>query len=146
MPSFLFNTFLRVPILPAFRLERKRKEKVEQTVYKLEQEIAMWEPHSNDGDEVTHTGDPFKSLFVGRINYDTSESKLRREFGKYGDIKAIYMVHDRNSGKPRGYCFIEYEHERDMHGKLEEVRNILERESENDAKNRIPPNPPPNPG
>lgn len=27
------------------------------------------------------------------------------------------MIHDRVTGKPRGYAFIEYEHERDMHGK-----------------------------
>lgn len=28
------------------------------------------------------------------------------------------MVHDKVTGKPRGYAFIEYEHEKDMHGKL----------------------------
>ena len=27
------------------------------------------------------------------------------------------MVHDKDSGKPKGYCFIEFEHERDMHCK-----------------------------
>ncbi|KAF1399639.1 RU17 protein, partial [Thinocorus orbignyianus] len=48
-------------------------------------------------------------------NYDTTESKLRREFEVYGPIKRIYMVYNKRSGKPRGYAFIEYEHERDMH-------------------------------
>lgn len=36
----------------------------------------------------------------------------------YGPIKKIILIHDVDSGKPRGYSFIEYEHERDMHGKL----------------------------
>lgn len=27
----------------------------------------------------------------------------------------IHMVYSKRSGKPRGYAFIEYEHERDMH-------------------------------
>ena len=27
------------------------------------------------------------------------------------------MVNDKNTGKPRGYAFIEYEEEADMHGK-----------------------------
>merc|ERR1712173_433591 len=27
----------------------------------------------------------------------------------------IKMVHDKETGKPKGYCFIEFEHERDMH-------------------------------
>ncbi|RUS82001.1 hypothetical protein EGW08_010228, partial [Elysia chlorotica] len=48
-------------------------------------------------------------------NYDTSESKLRREFEVYGAVKKISLINDRNTGKPRGYAFIEYEHERDMH-------------------------------
>ncbi len=81
--------------------------------YKLEQEIAMWDPTSNE----SGTTDPFKTLFVSRINYYTSESKLRREFEAFGPIKKIVVVNDSISDKPRGYCFIEYEHERDMHCK-----------------------------
>ncbi|KAB7499323.1 U1 small nuclear ribonucleoprotein [Armadillidium nasatum] len=91
------------------RLERKRREKAEQMQYKLEQEIALWDPHNSEA----ATTDPYKTLFVARINYDTSESKLRREFEIYGAIKKIVIVHNKISGKPRGYAFIEYEHERD---------------------------------
>lgn len=93
------------------RLERKRRERAEQTAYKLEQEIALWDPTANS----PVTVDPFKTLFVARINYDTSESKLRREFDGYGAIKKIHMIYNKENGKPRGYAFIEYEHERDMH-------------------------------
>ncbi len=100
----------------SFRLERKRKEKEEQVAYKLEQEIALWDPNSRE--ESTVTQDPFKTLFVARINYYTSESKLRREFEQYGAIKSIHVVQDSGSGKPKGYAFIEYEHERDMHCKF----------------------------
>ncbi|KAL4703589.1 hypothetical protein ACJJTC_003328 [Scirpophaga incertulas] len=92
------------------RLERRRRERAEQTAYKLEQEIALWDPA-----KPRHTADPFKTLFVARINYDTSESKLRREFEGYGPIKKIHMVYNKENDKPRGYAFIEYEHERDMH-------------------------------
>ncbi|KAG6464957.1 U1 small nuclear ribonucleoprotein 70 kDa [Manduca sexta] len=93
------------------RLERRRRERAEQTAYKLEQEIALWDPTANP----KATADPFKTLFVARVNYDTSESKLRREFEGYGSIKKIHMVFNKESGKPRGYAFIEYERERDMH-------------------------------
>jgi len=93
------------------RKERKRKERAEQIAYKLEQDLAMWDP-TNDS---TIHGDPFKTLFVARINYDTSESKLRREFEVYGPVKRISLVHNQVNGKPRGYAFIEFEHERDMH-------------------------------
>lgn len=93
------------------RLERRRRERAEQVAYKLEQEIAVWDPAGIPN----VTADPFKTLFVARINYDTSESKLRREFEVYGPVKKIIVSHNTINGKPRGYAFIEYEHERDMH-------------------------------
>ena len=43
-------------------------------------------------------GDPFKTLFVGRLSFDVTERKLRREFEEYGPIKSIRLVHDKNSG------------------------------------------------
>lgn len=45
------------------RLERRRRERAEQVAYKLEQEIAVWDPNSMP----IVTGDPFKTLFVARI-------------------------------------------------------------------------------
>lgn len=95
------------------RIERKRREKEEQETYKLEQKIALWDPQSNP----EGTTDPFRTLFVSRINFYTSESKLKREFETYGPIKQIKIVSDQKTGKPRGYCFIEFEQEKDMHCK-----------------------------
>ncbi|XP_025052090.1 U1 small nuclear ribonucleoprotein 70 kDa isoform X2 [Alligator sinensis] len=93
------------------RMERKRREKIERRQQEVESELKMWDPHNDPNAQ----GDAFKTLFVARVNYDTTESKLRREFEVYGPIKRIYMVYNKRSGKPRGYAFIEYEHERDMH-------------------------------
>ncbi|MBN3293984.1 RU17 protein, partial [Polypterus senegalus] len=93
------------------RLERKRREKIERRQNDVEAELKMWDPHNDPNAQ----GDAFKTLFVARVNYDTTESKLRREFEVYGPIKRIYIVYNKGSGKPRGYAFIEYEHERDMH-------------------------------
>ncbi|XP_038608432.1 U1 small nuclear ribonucleoprotein 70 kDa [Tachyglossus aculeatus] len=93
------------------RMERKRREKIERRQQEVETELKMWDPHNDSNAQ----GDAFKTLFVARVNYDTTESKLRREFEVYGPIKRIHMVYSKRSGKPRGYAFIEYEHERDMH-------------------------------
>lgn len=93
------------------RKERRKKEKSEQVAYKLEQEIAMWDPNKGG----TATEDPFKTLFTARINFYTSESKMRREFETYGAVKSIRIIQNMKNGKPRGYAFIEYESERDMH-------------------------------
>ncbi|KAJ8245837.1 hypothetical protein GJAV_G00260830 [Gymnothorax javanicus] len=93
------------------RLERKRREKIERRQAVVETELKLWDPHNDPNAQ----GDAFKTLFVARVNYDTTESKLRREFEVYGPIKRIYIVYNKRTGKPRGYAFIEYEHERDMH-------------------------------
>ncbi|XP_078719832.1 U1 small nuclear ribonucleoprotein 70 kDa [Lampetra fluviatilis] len=93
------------------RMERKRREKIEKRAQEIEEELKLWDAHTDTNVQ----GDAFKTLFVARINYDTSESKLRREFEVYGPIRRITMIYNKVSGKPRGYAFIEYEHERDMH-------------------------------
>lgn len=54
------------------RIERKRRERAEQTAYKLEQEIALWDP--TDSPKVTT--DPFKTLFVARV---VSEFKINKK-------------------------------------------------------------------
>lgn len=34
-------------------------------------------------------GDPFRTLFVSRLSYDTKESDLEREFGRFGPIERV---------------------------------------------------------
>ena len=43
-------------------------------------------------------GDPFKTLFVGRLSYDVTERKLRRELEEFGPVKRVRLVHDKHSG------------------------------------------------
>lgn len=70
--------------------------------------------HTDDPKKDTHAiGDPFKTLFLSRLAYTTTERELRREFDRYGPIERIAIVRDRD-GKSRGYAFILFERERDM--------------------------------
>lgn len=89
---------------------RLQQERQQAAAAAREENIASWDPAKDPSAE----GDPFKTLFVSRLSYDVTERKLRREFEEYGPIKRIRLVHDKNSGKPRGYAFIEYEHKNDM--------------------------------
>jgi len=91
------------------RKSRRSAEKIEVHKKSLKSQIEKYDPHKDSN----ATGDPFKTLFVGRISYDTTEKKLKREFEVFGSIKKVRMVYDQK-GKPRGYAFIEYEHERDL--------------------------------
>merc|ERR1711972_1160547 len=88
---------------------RRHKEKVENHKSSLKSMIEKYDPHKDSN----ATGDPFKTLFVARVSYDTTEKKLKRELEVFGSVKKVRMVYDQK-GKPRGYAFIEYEHERDL--------------------------------
>ncbi|KAG5540651.1 hypothetical protein RHGRI_020771 [Rhododendron griersonianum] len=66
-------------------------------------------------------GDPYKTLFVARLNYETSESKVKREFEAYCPIKRVRLVTNKETNKPRGYAFIEYMHTRDMKAKYKQA-------------------------
>lgn len=94
----------------AEKKDRIRKLKLEQGAAKVSEELQKYDPQ---GDPNT-TSDPYKTLFVARLNYETSESRVKREFEAYGPIKRVRLVTDKGTHKPRGYAFIEYMHTRDM--------------------------------
>ena len=48
------------------------------------------------------------------MSYETTEEGLRKAFEQFGTIKSCKLVKDSQTNGPRGYAFIEFEHERDM--------------------------------
>uniref|UniRef100_A0A8C5ILH6 Uncharacterized protein n=1 Tax=Junco hyemalis TaxID=40217 RepID=A0A8C5ILH6_JUNHY len=68
-----------------FFIPTQRREKIERRQQEVESELKLWDPHNDPNAQ----GDAFKTLFVARVNYDTTESKLRREFEVYGPIKRV---------------------------------------------------------
>ena len=59
-------------------------------------------------------GNPYCTLFVGRLNYETTESTLRDMFGRLGRIRSLRIVRDIVTQRSKGYAFIEYEREADF--------------------------------
>ncbi len=48
-----------------------------------------------------------KKLFVGNMSFDTTEGALRAIFEPYGEITSINIITDRDTGRPRGFGFVE---------------------------------------
>ncbi len=46
-------------------------------------------------------------LFVGNFTYDTSEEDLRALFSQAGTVISVTVIKDRETGRSRGYGFIE---------------------------------------
>jgi cold-inducible RNA-binding protein len=47
-------------------------------------------------------------LFVGNLSYDATEAELREHFGTIGPVTYCYLPTDRDTGRPRGFAFVEF--------------------------------------
>ncbi len=54
-----------------------------------------------------------KSIYVGNLDYNTSEQELRQIFEAYGQVENVNMIRDQYSGQPRGFAFVEMSSDED---------------------------------
>jgi cold-inducible RNA-binding protein len=50
-----------------------------------------------------------KKIYVGNLAYSATEDQVREMFAQYGNVESIAMIDDRDTGRFRGFCFIEME-------------------------------------
>jgi RNA recognition motif-containing protein len=47
-------------------------------------------------------------LYVGNLNYNTTEASLREAFGGNGrEVRSVQLIIDRETGRPRGFAFVD---------------------------------------
>ena len=46
-------------------------------------------------------------LYVGNLNFQTTEDSLRQAFSRFGTVRRTTIVTDRETGRPRGFAFVE---------------------------------------
>jgi RNA recognition motif-containing protein len=46
-------------------------------------------------------------IYVGNCSFDVTEQQLRDVFATYGDVASVSVITDRDTGRPRGFAFIE---------------------------------------
>lgn len=52
-----------------------------------------------------------KSIYVGNMAYSASEQEVRDLFSKYGEVLSVKLINDRETGKAKGFGFVEMEDE-----------------------------------
>jgi RNA recognition motif-containing protein len=50
-----------------------------------------------------------KKVYVGNLSFDATEQQVQDMFAEYGKVESIAMINDRDSGRFRGFCFVEME-------------------------------------
>ncbi len=50
-----------------------------------------------------------KKLYVGNLAFSTTEEELRELFETHGPIESVAVITDRETGRARGFAFVEFE-------------------------------------
>ena len=48
-----------------------------------------------------------KNIYVGNLPFRTTEENVRDLFARYGAVQSVKLISDRETGKPRGFGFVE---------------------------------------
>lgn len=47
------------------------------------------------------------NIYVGNCSFDVTEQQLRDVFAAYGEVNQVSVITDRDTGRPRGFAFVE---------------------------------------
>lgn len=50
-----------------------------------------------------------KKIYVGNLSFQATEEDVRDLFAEFGTVESIAMINDRDTGRFRGFCFVEME-------------------------------------
>jgi len=60
-----------------------------------------------------------KKLFIGGINFDTTEESLAEAFSQAGNVLSAVIIKDRMTGRSKGFGFVEMENDADADKAIE---------------------------
>ncbi len=87
------------------------------------------------------------SIYVGNLPFTASEDELRNLFEQYGPVNSVKLITDRDTGRPRGFGFVEMDQDaastaieslngKDLGGRSLRINEAKERESRPPKRNR----------
>ncbi|MFH2048165.1 MAG: RNA-binding protein [bacterium] len=68
-------------------------------------------------------------IYIGNMSYETTEDDLRHAFEAFGEVVSVNIITDRDSGRPKGFGFVEM-------GSKEEATAAIEALNGQDLKGR----------
>ncbi len=61
------------------------------------------------------------NIYVGNLNYNLSEEELNEVFSEYGEVVSVKIVKDRETGRAKGFGFVEMANEDEGEKAVEEL-------------------------
>ena len=86
-----------------------------------------------------------KKIYVGNLSYESTEENVSEMLTEYGKIDSMAWITDRDSGRFRGFCFVEMEesaanaaikalNDKDLDGRMLRVNEARPREDRNGGR------------
>jgi RNA recognition motif-containing protein len=72
---------------------------------------AQVDPTISFGTHFSGHGEAGVKIYVGNLSYETTESDLNELFGSHGDVNEVALITDRDTGRPRGFGFVQMRNE-----------------------------------
>jgi len=60
-------------------------------------------------------------LYVGNLAFAATEEDLRAHFGQVGAVKSVTLIKDRETGRSKGFAFVEMESDADANAAIEKL-------------------------
>ena len=61
------------------------------------------------------------SIYIGNLSYEVTREDLSSVFAEYGTVSRVSLPSDRETGRPRGFGFVEMENEEDENRAIENL-------------------------
>lgn len=66
-------------------------------------------------------GPAMLNIFVGNLSYQTTPDQVQELFAQFGEVDRVYLPSDRDSGRPRGFGFVEMKVDEEGRKAIEEL-------------------------
>src|SRR5262249_41948315 len=63
-------------------------------------------------------------VFVGNLDFNTTKAEVQNLFSEIGEIRDVYLPMDRQSGRPRGFAFVEFASDEDAAKAIEKFNGF----------------------
>ena len=90
---------------------------------------------------VVHGVDSYVKIYVGNLSFKATDDDLRAAFEPYGEVVSARVIKDKETGRSRGFGFVEMPNQEQGNGAIEKVNNteIVDRAVRvNEAQERPP--------
>ena len=59
------------------------------------------------------------SIYVGNLSYNATQEDIEQVFAEYGTVKRVTIPQDRETGRPRGFAFVEMSEDKEEDSAIE---------------------------